>query len=227
LCPYIFYQVLRTNHSSSNPRLVTWYQSRLGLGPNHNFFWSFLGRHPCRPDLPPSRLLPAAAPPCPDLPPGSLDPPPRASRPSIYATVAASSSRRPSRPPRPFRICRQAALLRHPCPDLLLIHSQDPPPVGTSPVALCPDRISLPGWFLLGSAVQDALGKPPGPSAAVQSRAHRSDCLCCCPRCVLHLHPRRIWLYLHLPWVSRSGLGQHKVISSVLIGHSFAAITIV
>jgi hypothetical protein len=33
-CAYIFYQVLRTNRTHSNPRLVTWYQSRLGLGPN-------------------------------------------------------------------------------------------------------------------------------------------------------------------------------------------------
>jgi hypothetical protein len=32
-CAYIFYQVLRTNRTHSNPRLVTWYQSRLGLGP--------------------------------------------------------------------------------------------------------------------------------------------------------------------------------------------------
>jgi hypothetical protein len=29
-CAYIFYQVLRTNCTCSNPRLVTWYQSRLG-----------------------------------------------------------------------------------------------------------------------------------------------------------------------------------------------------
>jgi hypothetical protein len=30
-CAYIFYQVIRTKYTLSNPRLVTWYQSKIGL----------------------------------------------------------------------------------------------------------------------------------------------------------------------------------------------------
>jgi hypothetical protein len=154
-----------------------------------------------------------AAPPCLDLAPGGPDPPPSSSPPAVVSRPCPPGG--PAPPllsgfvTPPAKNPRQAVLLRRSCPDSL------PRPLGTPAPPSYPPPLpesvadSPTGWFLLGYVVQNALGRPPEPSAAVQSSARLSDCLCFCPGCVLHLHPRRIWLYLHLPWVSGSGLGQN------------------